>query len=377
MLSFLTALLVQRAAHATDEAGTFWMPPQASTYAADVDFTYYFIYWIDVAFFVVLMGAMIYFAIQYRQKGANDKTLDLKGSHRVELAWAILPCFLLAPMFLLGFQTYMQQVVPPADALQVQVRAQKWQWNYSYPELGIENTSVLVVPQGRPVMLTMSSSDVLHSFFVPDFRLKKDVIPGRYSVVWFQADDVFDGNSARGNMPALPAEQKGLLESDDAGLVHTALDNDGDGYTDGLGRGEHQVFCTEYCGTDHSRMYSRIKVLPPEEFEAWVTGMTTVDLASLSPAERGERIYKRYGCAGCHSVDGSRLVGPTFQGLWGRQENIEGMGAVTVDADYISESIRVPGAKIVEGYPNQMPPYQGQLDTEQIDDVIAYLQTLQ
>jgi cytochrome c oxidase subunit 2 len=123
-------------------------------------------------------------------------------------------------------------------------------------------------------------------------------------------------------------------------------------------------------------MYSRIRVLPQEEFDNWVTSMTTVDLSALTAVERGERIYKRNGCAGCHSVDGSALVGPSFAGLWGRQENIQGMGMVNVDENYIQESIWVPGAKLVEGYANQMPTYQGQLDTEQIDDIIAYLKTL-
>ncbi|MFT4974691.1 MAG: cytochrome c oxidase subunit 2 [Myxococcota bacterium] len=377
MLSFFTSLLLHSgSARAADEAGTFWMPPQASTFAADVDFAYYFIYWIDVVFFIVLMGAMLFFAVQYRQKKAGEKTLDLKGSHAVELAWAVLPSFLLIAMFFLGFQAYMKQTVPPANALNVRVQAQKWQWNYSYPELGIENTSVLVVPQGTPVVLTMSSKDVLHSFFVPDFRIKKDVVPGRYTVIWFEVPEVFNGNSGRGNMPVAVAEAKGLTVADDAGMVHTALDSNTDGYTDGLGRGEHQVFCTEYCGTNHSRMYSRIKVLPQDEFDAWVTAMTTAPPLT-DPVARGERTYKKYGCAGCHSIDGSKLVGPTFQGVWGRQENITGQGAVTVDESYIQESIWVPGAKVVEGYANQMPSYKGQLEVEQIDDVIAYLKTLQ
>jgi len=378
MLSFLSALLIHSgAARAANEAGTFWMPPQASTFAQDVDFTYYFIYWIDVVFFLVLMGAMLLFAIQYRQKKVGEKTLDLKGSHAVELAWAVMPSFLLIAMFVLGFQAYMKQTVPPADALNVRVKAQKWQWNYDYPELGIENTSVLVVPEGKAVVLTMSSKDVLHSFFVPDFRVKKDVVPGRYTVLWFEVPEIFKGNSARGNMPTASADAKGLLQADDAGLIHTALDNDGDGFTDGLGEGEHQVFCTEYCGTDHSRMYSRIKVLEQEAFDAWVKSMTEVDLSSLTADQRGERTFKKYGCAGCHSIDGSKLVGPTFKGLWGSQENIQGMGAVAVDENYIQESIWVPGAKIVEGYAPQMPSYQGQIDQEGVDDLIAYLKTLQ
>lgn len=377
MLSFLSSLLLHTdAARAADERGTFWMPPQASTFAADVDFTYYFIYWIDVVFFLILMGAMILFAIQYRQKTVGEKTLDLKGSHTIELAWAVLPSFLLIAMFVLGFQAYMKQTVPPADALNVRVYAQKWQWTYDYPELGITGSPVLVVPEDKPVVLTMSSKDVLHSFFIPDFRVKKDVVPGRYTVLWFEAPEIFKGNSERGNMPTKAADQRGFLTKDVAGYNHVALDSDGDGFTDGLGAGEHQVFCTEYCGTDHSRMYSRIKVLTEGDFDTWVKDMTTVDMTTMSPGDRGKIYYTKYGCGGCHSVDGSKLVGPSFKGLWGRQENIAGMGPVAVDENYIQESIWVPGAKVVEGYAPQMPSYKGQLETEQIDDLIAYLKTL-
>ena len=378
MISFLTHLLLSSgAAQAADEAGTFWMPPQASTFAADVDFTYYFIYWIDVIFFLILMGAMIFFAVQYRTKSEDDKTLDLKGSHSIEFAWSVFPSFLLIAMFVLGFQAYMKQSVPPADAINVRVKAQKWQWNYAYPDLGIENTSVLVVPEGKAVRLTMSSVDVLHSFYVPDFRIKKDVVPGRYTVAWFQVDEIFKGNSGRGNMPTEIAEQKGLTVADLTGLVGTALDNDGDGFTDGLGEGEHQVFCTEYCGTDHSRMYSRVKVLSQEDFDKWVEDSTKFE-PSTDPAERGKLWISMNGCAGCHSADGSKLVGPSFKGLWGRPENLTDGSTVQVDENYIQESIRVPGAKVVAGYAPQMPPYDGNaLSQDKIDDIIAYFKTLQ
>ncbi|MEL6344673.1 MAG: c-type cytochrome [Myxococcota bacterium] len=377
MISFLHTLLISSPAQAADENGTFWMPPRASSFAGDVDFTFDFIYWISLVFFLVLMGAMILFAIQYRQRTEDQKTMNIKGSHTIELAWAVFPSFLLIAMFVLGFQTYMKQSIPPADAMNVRVYAQKWNWTYSYPDLGIENVPVLVVPQGKAVRLTMSSKDVLHSFYVPDFRIKRDVVPNRYSVIWFDVPEVFNGNSGRGNMPTAAAEQKGLLLEDQAGMTHVALDNDGDGFTDGLGRGEHQVFCTEYCGTDHSRMYSRIRVMPEDEFDAWVEKMTAFDPSTLPPEERGKLVYQKYGCAGCHSLDGSKLVGPSFQGLWGREEQIAGMGAVQVDENYIQESIWVPGAKIVEGYAPQMPTYQGQIDDKQIDDIIAFMKTLQ
>jgi len=272
-------------------------------------------------------------------------------------------------MFVLGFKGYMKLTVPPADAMNVRVYAQKWQWTYEYPDLGIKNQSVLVVPQGTPVRLTMSSKDVLHSFYVPDFRIKKDVVPNRYSVVWFQVDEIHEGDTNRGNMPVAVANAKGL--SGDGVLG----DADGDNYTDGLGPGEHQVFCTEYCGTDHSRMYSRVQVVTPEAFEAWAEEQAKPPDCETA-AECGEITYQQVGCAGCHSTDGTRLVGPTFKGVWGSEERLDDGSTVTVDDNYVRESIEIPGAKIVSGYAPQMPSYQGQLSEEEMGNIIEFIKSL-
>jgi len=351
-MTALTSWLLSSTANAGEE-GTFWMPPQASTFAADVDNAFYFIYWLDIIFFLALMGGMIYLAIRYRYKSDEDRTIDIKGNHTIELVWSVFPSFLLVAMFALGFNAYMKQSVPPADAMEVRVTAQKWSWSFDYPSLGITGEKVLVVPQGQPVRLTMTSKDVIHSFFVPDFRIKKDVVPGRYSVIWFQVDEIFGARPNEGRGP-----------------------NDVGEMVSGLGEGEHQVFCTEYCGTDHSRMYSRVQVMPQEDFDTWAAAKVSFDPTALTAVEHGEYLFKKNACAGCHSIDGSKMVGPSFKGLYGRNENLADGSSVIVDDSYISESILVPGQKIVAGYANQMPTFQGQLDTEQITAIIEYIKSL-
>ncbi len=336
------------------EGGTFWMPPAASTYAADVDFVFYYIYFIDVACFIVMMAAMIYFAVTYRQKKEGERTPDIKGSHALEIGWSVLPGFLMVGMFWFGFQGWMDMAVPPADSMEVRVIGQKWNWTYQYtmngttfevagndeacmekgttPDKWNDCTAPLVVPAGKPVKLVMNSRDVLHSYFVPDFRFKHDVIPGRYTVGWFEAPE----------------------------------------------EGVHQVFCTEYCGDQHGYMYSRVEVKSEAEFQTWATEKAEQAKAdgNLVGAALGEKLFAAKGCAGCHKLDGTRLVGPPLNALFGKMENIEGGTQVKVDEAYLRESILVPGAKIVAGYPAAMTPYQGQLSEVELEGLVDYLKTL-
>jgi len=342
-----------KAAHAVNQEGTFWMPPQASSFAAEVDFVYYFIYWIDIVFFVGLMGTMIWFAIRYRQREEGEPTSPIKGSHTVELIWAVGPSFFLIAMFVLGFKSYLTQSIPPADAMEVRVTGQKWNWSFSYPDLGIEGESTLIVPVDTPVRLTMNSRDVLHSFYVPDFRIKKDVLPNRYTVIWFDVPEIFDPRP------------------------HEGRNTDGDGIANGLGVGEHQVYCTEYCGDGHSRMLTTVQVLTDEDWEKWVDEKTNIDLSAMTAAERGGMYYKSKGCAGCHSVDGSRLVGPSLLGLWGKEESLADGTSVMVEDNYLRESIMDPGAKIVATYDNQMTPYAGILSDDEVNDLIDFIKTLE
>ena len=316
---------------AAAEGGTFWMPPQASTVAADVDKVFYFIYYIDIVFFVLMMGAVIFFAFKYKQKQEGEKTHPSRGSHSLELVWAVVPTILAVAIFVTGFRVYVEGAIPPADSYDIRVVGEKWKWNFEYPHEGITG-SELVVPAGTNVRLTMNSKDVLHSFYVPDFRVKKDVIPGRYSVVWFNAPEP----------------------------------------------GEHHIFCTEYCGDGHSVMLNTVKVVPPAEFDAWVDGQKAEAEAagSLTGVALGEHLFEKKACNGCHSVDGSPLVGPTLKGVMGREEKLTSGETITVDENYLRESILAPATKVVDGFAPSMPPFEGQLSDEEVNALIDYLKTL-
>ncbi len=333
-LLFSTLLTLLLAGSDARAEGTFWMPEAASTTAREVDFLYYYIYWLDVFFFVLIVGAIGYFAIRYRAKSEDQRTSPVKGNHALELAWSAIPSVFLISFFYLGFTTYIDMQVPPADAMDVRVTGQKWTWSFKYPEQGIatDYQEGLVVPSNTPIRLTMNSVDVLHSFYVPDFRVKQDVVPNRYSVLWFEAKKP----------------------------------------------GEYQVFCTEYCGDDHSRMLTMVKALEPAKYREWVAEKRKdIAAADADPVKKGQMLFTGQGCAGCHSIDGSKMVGPTLQAKYGAQEQLADGSSVTIDDNYIRESIVAPGAKVVAGYAPQMPPYQGRLSDDEIDALIDYIKTLQ
>lgn len=304
---------------------TLWMPPQASTVAEGVDDLYYGIYWICVFFFLLITVMVVYFVAKYRRKSDDQlATSQIAHSTKVEFIWTAVPTVLVIGIFVWGFNVFMDLHVAPVDAMEVKVTAQKWSWSFEYSN-GDQTPGELFVPEGKPVKLLMQSRDVIHSFYIPAFRVKQDVVPGRYTTMWFEAKKA----------------------------------------------GDYQVFCTEYCGTSHSQMLATVKVLPVDEFnEKMEKGFGPND-----PVARGEKLYSGY-CKACHSVDGSKVVGPTFKGLFGREEKIQGQAAVTVDENYLRESILEPNAKIVEGYPAAMPSFKGQLKDEQIDDIITWMKTI-
>jgi cytochrome c oxidase subunit 2 len=312
--------------------GSWWKPIQASAHAASVDSLFNFIMYLCFFFFVLIVGAMVYFIVKYRRKGdAPEKTSPIKGNHTLEIVWSVIPTILLVIIFAWGFKDWLAIAVVPNNAMEVRVTGQKWNWTFTYPKEGIVSSD-LVVPAGQPVKLVMTSSDVLHSFYIPDFRIKRDVVPGRYTVLWFE--------------PSEPAT--------------------------------HQIYCTEYCGTSHSNMLSKVKVLDSAKYEEWIANGGEEGGASAVPlAEKGQKLYEARGCVACHSVDGSPKVGPTWKGLFGKPHKFaDGTEMAATDENYIRESILVPGAKVVAGYANVMPSYQGQLNDKQIEAIIEYIKTL-
>ena len=311
--------------------GSFWLPPQSSTVASEVDELFDFIMDLNYIFFFIILAMTVYFVVKYKRTSDEQlATSDLDHSTLWEGAWAFIPLGLCFVMFVWGFKLFVNLQVAPPGAMEVYVSAQKWSWNFAYENGG--NSNDLYVPAGKPVKLIMKSKDVLHSFYVPDFRVKADVIPNRYTTVWFEAPEA----------------------------------------------GEHRIYCTEYCGKEHSGMYRTVHVLPPAEFEKKLEDLSGPSKLpeGMTMAQWGEQLYTEYTCVTCHSKDGSRLVGPSFKAIYGREGKLADGSTYKAAEEYINESIMEPKAKVVEGYPPAMPSFKGQLDDNQINAIIAFMKTL-
>ena len=332
----------------TAEAQTF-MPPAASEVAGGVDSIYAFLLVASLISFVILIGGLMWFVWKYRRKTDNDKTAYITHNHALEFLWSFIPFVIFMVCFGWGTKVYLEMRTFHEDAMEVHVYGKKWAWEFIYKngqkitggvdDEGKEIPATLVVPINKPVKLIMTSvkvneqdamdKAVLHSFYVPAFRVKQDVVPGRYTALSFIPNKL----------------------------------------------GTFHVFCTEYCGTGHSNMLAAIKVVPSLEFDNFILGETGGGgSGEVTLADKGKKVYSTRLCYTCHSLDGSVKVGPSWKGLYGsKREFIDGSSA-EADENYIRESIMNPNAKIVKGFqPNQMPSYQGQLSDEDIAAVIEFM----
>jgi cytochrome c oxidase subunit 2 len=307
---------------------SMWLPPQVTTTAGSTDVPFYFIYWVSVFFFVLIIAVMAYFAIRYRRRYPGQEAQAAPShSTMLELVWTFIPIVLVIDMFYLGFRGYMDAAQPPPDAMEVYVSGRKWSWSFTYPNGHVDNE--LHVPLAQPVMLIMESADVIHSFYVPAFRLKKDVVPGRYTKAWFEATKP----------------------------------------------GEYIALCAEYCGTEHSNMWSRVVVHEAGEYETWLADASD-PFRTRSVVEVGELMYRKYVCHTCHSIDGTRKIGPSFKGLFGREATMTNGQTIVADENYIKTSVVNPQAAIVSGYPPVMPTYQGLIKDRELNALIEYIKTL-
>ncbi len=307
-----------------NQQSSIWLPEAASTVAGDVDALFYFVLVTSIILFVGVIATMVYFAWRYRRRSPNDRPEPVQENKIVEASWIVVPTILVAVVFIWGFKVFLELGIAPPNSYEVNVTARKWSWSFTYPN-GVVSAD-LHVPVNHPVKLRMSSEDVIHSFFVPAFRVKADVLQGRYSYVWFEAtrQDTFT------------------------------------------------VACTEYCGTSHSNMYSRVIVQSQDDFDNWLA--ENMDDGTMTPAGRGERIYRQQGCFACHSIDGSAASGPTFLGLAGSMRNFTDGTSAAADDNYLRTSIINPMLQIVEGYPPVMPgQYGATLSTEDIDALVAFI----
>ncbi len=352
--------------------GTIQMPEQASTVAADVDWLYYFIFWVSVVSFVGIVGTMVVFVIKYRQR-EGGRAEPTGHSNFLEIFWTFSPLIVLAMLFHWGFQGYVKGSVAPPDALEIRVRGMQWQWEFEYPN-GAVDIGNLRVPANTPVKLVMSSQDVLHSFFVPTFRVKRDVVPGMYTSIWF--------NALEENQKQMGADGKAVAcnADDDCGPGFGCIANQCTQF--------HQVFCAEYCGAPldkggnvgHSGMLARVAVVSQQEYDTFMQegpAMPPSCEADENPAACwGRQLYETSGCPTCHGVDGvAQAPAPNFKGLYGRQEKIADGSSVMVDENYVRESILMPQAKIVDGYTGViMPAYR--FSDRQLGAIIGYIRSL-
>jgi len=304
--------------------GDFWLPEAASSIAPEVDGLFLFVTGISLLLLVGVTGAILYFVYRHRRQDPNERPAPVEESRVLEVSWIVVPTILVLLVFNWGFKSYVKMNVSPAGSYEVQVRAQQWNFLFEYPN-GV-TTDTLYVPKGEEVKMRMSSSDVLHGFFIPAFRVKYDILPNRYTSVWFTATK----------------------------------------------KGDYDLFCTEYCGTDHSQMGKVVRVVSRSEFQDWLESAATPEDIPLP--KLGEKLYTQQGCQSCHSLDGSRKVGPSFKNLYGKTNHAMKDGStVTADANYIRQSILNPAEKIVEGYQNQMPPAYSSLSEKQLSGLVAFI----
>jgi cytochrome c oxidase subunit 2 len=308
-------------------AGTGYLPERASSVAEGVDHVFHFIFWVSAVSLVLIVAVTLLFVFRYRAS-ASRQAPEASPDHstRLELTWSGIPLLLVMVMFAISTKVYLDMTgTPPGPApAQVKVMARKWSWWFDHPNgKGAKDLHLVV---GQPVELVLASADVVHSLYVPQFRLKQDAVPGRYT---------------RMNFTPIMA-------------------------------GTFPILCAEYCGTNHSQMMADVVIHPDQaSYDAWAAEGRS---PTLSLAEQGRKLFDEKGCSACHSDDGSAGVGPTVKGLWGKTEKLVGGGTATVDENYVRESIVTPARKIVAGYEDMMPPMP--LEEQEMLAVIAYLQSL-
>lgn len=299
-------------------------PQQASAQAGQVDAIYFFMVAVTAFFSILIGGLVVFFAIKYRRRHRDEVGYAIHGSLALELLWTVIPFIIVMVMFAWGAKVFFELYRPPVGAMEIYVVGKQWMWKVQHMD-GQREINELHVPVGRPVKLIMGSEDVLHSYYIPAFRVKADVIPGRYNHLWFTATEP----------------------------------------------GTYHLFCAEYCGTKHSGMVGNIIAMEPEAFQAWLGGGG----ASESPVAQGEKLFSDLSCNTCHMAD-SQGRGPMLTNLFNKPVELQNGQTVIADEAYLRESIVNPQAKIVAGFQPIMPTFQGLVSEEQLLQLISYVKSL-
>jgi cytochrome c oxidase subunit II len=331
----------------------------ASSQAAETEDLFMYILWINIISFIALMFLLGWFIMKYR-RSKQTENYQVSAAHNtpLELAWSIIPLLLMIPIFYYGFTGYADKIAAPADSEEIKITGQKWFWTVTYknganpqsPQVELTKTQHpvvdFIVPEKRPVKFIMSSTDVIHAFYVPDFRTKMDVIPNRYTSMWF--------------------------------YPQKATDMTPDPITGKPKNPPHKVFCAEYCGQDHSEMAGQMRIVPVKEYEATLREWLDYN-KGLNLLKVGELVYKTKNCFSCHSIDGSKSTGPTWKNMFGDKHeytNGETTPAQGVDENWLRENILYSQKRILKGFDSSMPVFAGQLNPLELDGVILYIKSL-
>lgn len=293
--------------------------------ASSVDHLYWYMSAVSIVMTALIYFVVFVFAVKYRRRSPTEVPKPIHGSLRLEIAWSIIPFLVMLTFFWWGAEIYFANASPPPNAMDVYAVGKQWMWKIQYPE-GPREINELHVPVGRPVRVTVASEDVIHSFFIPAFRIKHDVVPGRYDSLWFTATKP----------------------------------------------GRYHLFCAEYCGTEHSGMVGWVTVMTQADYQNWLTGGG----AEGSMASEGQKLFQQLGCSTCHLLDQQGRC-PNLRGLYGTRVQLQDGSTVMADDAYIRESILNPNAKITAGFrPDIMPTFQGQISEEGILQLIVYIKSL-
>jgi cytochrome c oxidase subunit 2 len=300
-------------------------PDQASTFAWQIDALYVYLILISLFFTVGIVAAIFFFAIKYREKEKFVSGAEIHGSITLETVWSIIPFIISMTIFLGGAIVYYNQYTPPQDAMDVYVVGKQWMWKFQH-STGQREINELHIPVGRRVKLTMTTEDVLHDLSFPAFRTKADVVPGRYTYLWFEATKP----------------------------------------------GKYHIFCAEYCGLNHSGMGGWVYVMPQDEFDNWLSG----NVSGQTPVEAGKDLFEnKLGCASCHA-GGPQQRGAKLEGIFNKDVDLVGGGTVKADEEYIRNSILNPSGQVVKGFQPIMPTFKGQVTEEQLVSLVAYIKSL-
>jgi cytochrome c oxidase subunit 2 len=302
-----------------------FLPESASTLSGRVDALYFYLSGVTLFFTILISGVLIFFVIKYRRRSPFEIPRPIAGSHKLETLWSIIPFLIAMSFFIWGTRVYFAQYRVPKDGIEVYVVAKQWMWKFQH-STGQREINELHVPVGRKVKLIMATEDVIHDLFVPAFRIKADVVPGKYVTEWFEATKP----------------------------------------------GRYHLFCAEYCGMNHSGMGGWVIVMEPTDFDNWLSGNAN----QQSAASAGQQLYQSMGCASCHGANAEGGRGPALQGVFNSQTQLNNGQVVKADENYLRESIINPQAKIVSGFGPIMPSFQGQVTEEQLLQLTAYIRSL-